>query len=292
MTTDITKAPHYGAVIAKKSKTSFYYSFFFLPRTKRQALFSVYAFCRLIDDIVDEVGDPAEKAAQLQAWREEIRNCYRGRPSHPLTREIDQILHRFPIPQKYFEELISGVEMDLEKTRYATFDELYQYCYRVASVVGLICIEIFGYTNRQTQHYAVNLGVALQLTNILRDVRTDAERGRIYLPQNELARFHYSEAELLQGVVNEAFQHLMRFQSLRAWDYFHKAWALLPPEDRPSVCVAEIMGNVYAKLLRRIEERHYNVFAERISLSPGLKLSIALQTWLRQQIGSMLRYVW
>lgn len=284
----VTRLPqHYGAEVAKKSKTNFYYSFFFLPRTKRKALFSVYALCRLIDDIVDEERDLDYKTAQLHFWREEIRNCYLGRPAHPLTREIDQILDRFPIPQKYFEELITGVEMDLEKTRYVTFDDLYRYCYRVASIVGLICIEIFGYTNRQTQEYAINLGLALQLTNILRDLRPDAERGRIYLPQEELARFGYSEAELVQGVYNEAFLKLMHFQSQRAWSYFHKAWALLPPEDRSSLCAAEIMGHIYARLLQRIEEKDYQVFTERISLSLHTKLRIALQVWLQQKLSGL-----
>ncbi|RMF91061.1 MAG: squalene synthase HpnD [Nitrospinota bacterium] len=277
----------YSAKIARQSKTNFYYSFFFLPALKRRAMFSIYAFCRLIDDIVDEEGVRAEKAARLRAWREEIRNCYAGKPSHPVTIEIAQILPRFPIPQHYFEELIRGVEMDLEKTRYATFDELVQYCYRVASVVGLMCIEIFGYTNKQTQEYAINLGLALQLTNILRDLKTDAQRGRIYLPQVELMHFGYSEGELLQNVYNEAFIHLMRFQTQRAKAYFHKAQTLLPPEDRAALCPAEIMGNIYARLLQHIEDKGYQVFQERITLPNRTKIGIALKTWLQPRIKAL-----
>jgi phytoene synthase len=190
-------------------------------------------------------------------------------------------LHQFPIPKEYFEELIAGVEMDLTRARYPTFRELYEYCYRVAGVVGLMCIEIFGYRNPKAKDYAVNLGVALQLTNIIRDLRGDADRGRIYLPQDELARFGYGEEELLRGAYTPAFEALMRFAGSRARQYFDHARLLLAAEDRRSLVAAEIMGAIYSRLLDRIEASCYRVFDRTMAVPTAHKLWIALSIWVR-----------
>ncbi|MBI4641025.1 MAG: squalene/phytoene synthase family protein, partial [Candidatus Tectomicrobia bacterium] len=208
---------------------------------------------------------------------------YQNRPTHPITIELADIVKHFNIPEEYFEELIAGVEMDLKKQRYATFDELYQYCYRVASIVGLICIEIFGYTQRVTKDYAVTLGVALQLINILRDLKADAGQGRIYIPQEDLERFHYSERDLLSATYNAAFINLMEFEALRAKEYFQRARTMLPKEDRKSLFAAEIMGSIYYELLKKIEHYRYNVFEGDMTLSNSRKLLIALKVWLKYQ---------
>jgi len=201
------------ATLVRKSRSSFYYSFLFLPRPKRDAIYAVYALCRAVDDVADDAGDMEAKAQRLKGWREELDRCYAGRPTHPITRALRDCLSRYPIPKGYFEELIAGVEMDLTLTRYRTFADLTRYCYRVASVVGLICIEIFGYRREATKEYAINLGLALQLTNILRDLKTDGRRGRIYLPQEDLERFGYREDDLLHCRYTPGFFPLMRFEA-------------------------------------------------------------------------------
>lgn len=271
--------------LVKKSRSSFYYSFLFLPRPKREAIYAVYAFCRLVDDLVDQPGAVMEKAERLKAWREELDRCYAGKPTHPVTQGLHACLKRYPIPKAYFEELITGVEMDLSVTRYPTFADLSRYCYRVASVVGLICIEIFGYTQEATKEYAVKLGLAFQLTNILRDLKTDGHRGRIYLPLEDLERFGYSEADLLQCRYTPAFVSLMRFEGERARDVFRQAALSLPPEDRRAMVAAEIMRGIYRKTLAAIERSGYRVFDQRITLSSSQKFFIALTTWLRHRWG-------
>jgi phytoene synthase len=273
----------YCSRLTRKSRSNFYYSFLFLAREKRQAMYAVYAFCRSVDDVADGPAPLAEKQASLEAWRQELDRCYLGQPAHPITVQLARSLQRFPIPKEYFEELIAGVEMDLTHTRYPTFRELYDYCYRVAGVVGLMCIEIFGYRNPKARDYAVNLGVALQLTNILRDLRVDAERGRIYLPQDELVRFGYSEGELMRGAYTPAFLALMRFCGGRARRYFHQAGQLLAPEDRRSLFAAEIMGSIYYHLLEAIEASGYRVFDRIITLPTARKLWIALSIWTRSR---------
>lgn len=271
------------ATLVKKSRSSFYYSFQFLPRPKRQAIYAVYAFSRSVDDIADDPGDATEKAEHLKAWREELDRCYAGRPTHPITIELRDCLNRYPIPQSYFEELIAGVEMDLNVTRYPTFADLYRYCYRVASVIGLICIEIFGYSQEKTKEYAINLGLALQLTNILRDLKTDGQRGRIYLPQEDLQRFRYSEEDLLNCRYTTEFFPLMRFAADRAREYFRRAAEILPPEDRKNMVAAEIMGRIYRETLDAIERSGYRVFGDRIAPSRARKLQLALTTWAQHQ---------
>ena len=267
--------------LTKESASNFYYSFLFLPKPKREAMYAVYAFCRSSDDIVDGHLPVNEAVKQLRLWREELERGYQGRATHPIMVRVDEVAKRYGIPKLYFEELIDGMEMDLEKHRYTTFEELREYCYRAASVVGLICIEIFGYKNPRTKEYAENLGIAFQLTNILRDLVPDLKRGRIYLPLEDLSRFRYREEDLRAQVYNEAFIKLMRFEAERARSYFQMAEATLSREDRWSMLAAEIMRAIYAKLLGEIEKVSYNVFQERISLSKPLRLWLALKTWLK-----------
>jgi phytoene synthase len=271
----------YCSRLTRKSRSNFYYSFLFLSKEKRQAMYAVYAFCRSVDDIADSQASGAEKQGLLDEWRRELDRCYQGKPGHPITVRLAQSMQRFPIPKEHFEELIAGVEMDLTHHRYPTFCELYAYCYRVAGVVGLMCIEIFDYRNPKAKDYAVNLGVALQLTNILRDVRVDAERGRIYLPQDELARFGYTEEDLLRGAYTPIFLELMCFSAARARRYFQNARELLAAEDRRSLVAAEIMGAIYYKLLEAIEASGYHVFDRTITLPTIHKLWIALSVWAR-----------
>jgi 15-cis-phytoene synthase len=275
----------YCSRLTRKSRSNFYYSFLFLSKEKRQAMYAVYAFCRSVDDIADGQVSGAEKQGLLDEWRRELDRCYQGKPGHPITVRLAQSMQRFPIPKAHFEELIAGVEMDLTHHRYPTFCELYEYCYRVAGVVGLMCIEIFDYRNPKAKDYAVNLGVALQLTNILRDVRVDAERGRIYLPQDELARFGYPEEELLRGAYTPTFLELMCFSAARARRYFQNARELLAAEDRRSLVAAEIMGAIYYKLLEAIEASGYQVFDRTITLPTTHKLWIALSVWARSLYG-------
>lgn len=271
-------------LVTKGSGSNFYYAFRFLPKAKREAIFAVYAFCRLSDDLVDQSKSGGDPKSALNRWRIELDGYFQDGAGHPVIVAVGEAARRFKIPKAYFEELLTGMEMDLTCTRYATFEDLYAYCYRVASVVGLICIEIFGYTNPRTREYAETLGVAFQLTNILRDLAGDAERRRIYIPLDELSRFGYGEGELLGGVYNGAFVELMRFQCERARGYFRAAASALPSEDRRSLASAEIMRAIYYRLLREIERRRYNVFGAQVTLPRSQKLLLAGTTWLRSTL--------
>ena len=250
-----------------------------------------YAFCRFVDDIADQPdeGQPhgqKERIAQLlNTWREELDRCYTAQPRHPISQALADTVRRFPIRQEDLSGIIDGVEMDLSRTRYQTFSELYEYCYRVASLVGLVCIEIFGYQALQTREYAITLGVAFQLTNILRDVGEDAQRARIYVPLEDLARFGYSEQELLDGVYNGAFLRLMTFEAERAQDYYRRAVSLLAPQDRRSLVAAEAMRLIYRRLLKKIEIQKFNVFQQRVTLTTPCKLGLALAAWGRGQLA-------
>ena len=265
--------------LTKRSRSNFYYSFLFLPRPQREAIYTVYAFCRVVDDIADQEPDPHRRAERLGDWREEVGRIFNGGPRHPISVKLSECVRRFPIPREYFDALIDGVEMDLHKTRYPTFEELYTYCYHVASVIGLMCIEVFGYQTPHAKVYAEKLGVALQLTNILRDLKADAERGRIYLPLEDLDRFGYSQGELLRGQYNERFMSLMAFESQRARGFYRLASEAMTPQDRPTLLAAEIMGEIYLALLRQIEKRCYDVFGPPIALPRYRKLFIALKVW-------------
>jgi 15-cis-phytoene synthase len=269
--------------LSQNRKSSFYYSFLILPRPKRDAIETIYAFCRFTDDIVDEARDEKEKHALLLQWTEELKRSLYGVSRYSLLNGLAAIIHRFHIPIEHFYELIKGMEMDLRNTRYGTFVELEQYCYRVASTVGLICAEVFGYTNEKTKQYAINLGIALQLTNILRDIKSDAKNGRIYLPLEDLRKFNYSEEELLSLTYNDRFVELMKFECDRAHEYFRRAKAFLAEEDKPLFTAARTMGNIYYLILLRIEHAHYDVFSRRIRLSSPLKILVAMAMQLRKK---------
>jgi phytoene synthase len=273
-----------AAAITKSSNTSFYYSFAVLPKHKREAISAVYAFCRYTDDIVDEGTDEGRKVALLRKWRMELGHALDGVSSYPLLNQLSATARKFNIPVDHFYDLIRGMEIDLTRTRYETFVELREYCYLVASTVGLMCRQIFGYRNESTREYAINLGIALQLTNILRDVKDDARRGRIYLPQEDLRRFGYTEDDLFAERYTPAFVHLMRFECDRARMYFDAARDALKDEDKYYFFAARIMWSIYAHLLRRIERSNYDVFTRRISLSRFLKLLIAFRYWLSHRL--------
>ena len=273
-----------AAAITKSSNTSFYYSFSLLPRQKREAIHTVYAFCRYTDDIVDEAPEGNRRAAALRRWRMELGRAVRGGSGYTILNQLIATARKFNIPVDHFYELIRGVEMDLQKTRYASFGELEEYCRLVASSVGLMCRQIFGYRNESTRDYAVNLGIALQLTNIIRDVGDDARRGRIYLPADELRRFGVREEDVLACRQTPEFSALMRFQCERAASYFDAARNALGDEDKSSFFAARVMWSIYAHILRRIERSEYRVFERRISLPTPLKVLITLRYWLSHRL--------
>lgn len=263
--------------------TNFYYSFVFLPREKRLAIEAVYAFARRGDDVVDSGLAPEAANRELASYRQLLDACYKGDESRldsPELRALAESIRKFKIPRQPFEDLILGLEMDLHTTRYETFEELSLYCYRVASTIGLIAIEIFGYRNPRVRDYAVNLGMALQLVNILRDIQSDAQRGRIYLSQEDLDRFGVRPGELLSGAYSDPFIELMQFECDRARHYFDLARQLLPSEERRPMVAAEIMAAIYWRILARIQKRRYNVFGERVRLSRPMKLWTALSVYL------------
>jgi phytoene synthase len=269
--------------------TSFYYSFLVLPADKRRAIVAVWDFCRAVDDEVDEAG---AVPASLQRWRQELDACYRGAgPSTPQGRALQPFLERFNLPRAAFEELIDGVQMDLTQTRYPTFTDLHQYCLRVASAVGLVCVEIFGYRDPAARTYASELGVALQLTNILRDVPVDLARGRIYLPLEDLQRFGVSEADLRAACAAGAaaapstgMRDLLAHQAARARRYYARARAVLPREDARRLVAAEIMAGIYRGILTRIERSGYDVFTEPVRVPRPARAWIAAATWARTQL--------
>jgi phytoene synthase len=277
-----------ATTITKGSNTSFYYSFTLLPKQKREAIHAVYAFCRYTDDIVDEGSDHHGKIVRLRRWRMELRRAIRGQSSYAILNQLTAVARKFNIPVDHFYELIRGMEMDLTKTRYETFDELREYCYLVASSVGLMCRQIFGYRNDSTREYAINLGIALQITNILRDIKEDARRGRIYLPLEDLRRFGYSEEDLLHCRYTPEFVNLMRFECDRASRYFDMARDALKNEDKRFFFAARIMWSIYAHTLRRIMRSNYNVFERRISIPRLLKVLITFRYWL----SNTLKYSW
>jgi 15-cis-phytoene synthase len=266
------------AEITRRASSNFYYAFMLLPHERRRALYSVYAFCRFVDDIADDDG-VVDAAAMLARWRAELDKVFAGTPSRAISRALSENVRRFNIPRRYFQEVIDGVEMDLTQRRYYTFADLSLYCRRVASAVGLICIEIFGYRNQSTRIYAQRLGIAFQLTNIIRDVGEDAARGRIYLPLEDLARFEVSEAEILNSVYSPRFRQLIEFEAQRAREYYREAEQALADEDRGSMRAAEGMRLIYASLLERIARAGYRVFDRRMSLSAPYKLYLVGRAW-------------
>jgi 15-cis-phytoene synthase len=255
-----------AATITRQSKSNLALAFISLGRERKRDITVFYAFCRVIDDIADSSElNVVEKRVRLAKWRQMLHTAS---PDEPLlARDVRQLIAKYSLPLDMLEEIIAGVEMDLSTLRYPTFEELRVYCYRVASAVGLVSIEIFGYHNPRCKQYAIELGLALQMTNIIRDVGKDLQNGRIYLPQEDLARFHYSETELTQRQYNERFVQLMEFQTRRARQFFANAAAALPTEDRKAMAPAEIMDSVYRGLLRRIELDKFRVFEKEYRLS-------------------------
>jgi phytoene synthase len=265
---------------AAASGSSFYYSFRFLPGPRRRAITALYAFCREIDDVVDETTDPAVAAAKLAWWRTEVAALAAGAPRHPVTRALAPLAAEFGISAPRLNAILDGMEMDLRQSRYPDFGALERYCYHVAGVVGVLAAGIFGYSNPQTLRYAETLGTAFQLTNIIRDVGEDARKGRIYLPLDELARFAVAPGDILAGRHTEAFGRLMDFQIQRAQSYYDRALALLPREDRRAQRPGLMMAAIYRTLLREIRRDGARVLAHRIGLTPLRKLWIAWRTWV------------
>lgn len=265
---------------AAGSGSSFYYAFRFLPRERREAITAFYAFCREADDVVDECREPAVAMAKLAWWREELDLLYVGAPEHPVTRALQPYVTQFDLPKALLEEILDGMEMDLTETRYADFKHLRLYCHRVAGVVGEVAARLFGYSQRATLDYANRLGLALQLTNIIRDVGEDARRGRVYIPLDELAQFNVSESDILHSREAGNFSHLMEFQYHRACGIYDEALALLPDEDRKSQRPGLIMAAIYRDLLEAIREEGFPVLKGRTSLTPLRKLWLAWRTWL------------
>ena len=270
---------------AIQSGSSFYYSFLYLPLEKRRAITALYAFCREVDDVVDECTDVSVARAKLAWWRQETAAIFDieggNKPSHPVAKALARVSHSFNLTAERLNQIIDGMEMDLDYNRYADFETLRLYCYHVASVVGLCSAEIFGYRNPETLKYAQDLGLAFQLTNIIRDVGEDARRDRIYLPQDELARFGVTEEDILHFRETDNFRRMMEFQIERAESYYTSAFAALSVEDRKNQRAGIIMAAIYRTLLKEIKEDGYHVMRQLISLTPMRKLWIAWTTWLK-----------
>ncbi|MGH7815074.1 MAG: presqualene diphosphate synthase HpnD [Candidatus Binataceae bacterium] len=275
------------AEIARKSSSNFYYAFMLLPAERRRALNAVYAFCRFIDDIADDESI-REPAKMLERWREELDRVFAGAPTRPVSRALADSVRRFDILRAPFDEIIAGVEMDLTRKRYETFDDLRLYCYRVASAVGLVCIEIFGCNSPAGKIYAENLGIAFQLTNIIRDVREDSRRGRIYLPLEDLRRFGVAEDEILRGVYSLNFANLMESQARRAREFYTAAQLAIAPEDRPALLAAEAMRLIYGAILERIIASNYRVLDRRVTLSSPHKLYLVGRAWAAGRFDALL----
>jgi len=266
---------------AASSGSSFYYSFMFLPQDKRRAITALYAFCREVDDVVDECSDVNVARTTLNWWRGEVSAIYGGIPQHPVGQALKPVVQQFNLPQEHLLEIIDGMEMDLTHHSYEDFRALQLYCYRVASVVGLLAAEIFGYADRKTLKYAHDLGIAFQLTNIIRDVGEDARRGRIYLPLDELARFGVHTHDVLDAKETEEFQNLMQFQIERARQYYKQALDQLPVADRKAQRTGLIMAAIYRATLDEVVASGCHVLRERVSLGTGYKLWLAFKTWWR-----------
>jgi phytoene synthase len=277
------------ARMTREASTNFYYAFLTLPLEKRRAIYATYAFCRLCDDIVDDperIGDPA---SQLDAVRKKLDQAYEGTGTGNIWTALSDSQDRFGIEQAHYAAVIDGCEMDLTQSRYETFDELVEYCKKVASAVGLVCIEVCGYEDQLAVQHAIDLGLAMQLTNIIRDVLEDARNGRIYLPMEDLRRFNYSENELIAGTVNDNFKALIKFEVKRAREYFERGNLLFPLLDRRSRACPQAMAEVYMRLLDKIEDAGYDVLSIRVGLSKLAKVKLAAKLWLRSRLALLRR---
>ncbi len=278
-------ATRYCSKLTRLSRSNFYVAFLFLPKKKRHAITAIYAFCRVVDDSVDETPDAEEKVRNLNRWKRHLEDAYAGRATHPVMIQLMRTIHEFAIPKEYFLLLVEGVEMDLTHARYATFEEVQRYCYRVASVVGLICIKVFGYNDARVPEYAEKLGMALQWTNVLRDVKADARMGRIYLPLEDLERFGVTEKDILEGAINKAFRDLMAYECDRAEGFYRQADEAWSAAELPTLFPAVIMKTVYHRLLENIRACGYDVYRNDLSLPGTLKLWIAFKIFLRAKFS-------
>jgi phytoene synthase len=265
---------------AAQSGSSFYYSFLFLPPERRRAITALYAFCREVDDVVDETSDAQVAAAKLLWWRKEVDALFQGHAQHPVTQALSPLAAKFGITRERLGDILDGMEMDLHHARYPDFASLRQYCYRVAGVVGILSASIFGYSNARTLEYAEALGIAFQLTNIVRDVGDDARMNRIYIPTEDLARFEVPAADVLNRRHTENFTRLMAFEAGRAREHYEKAMALLPAEDRRPQRPGLIMAAIYRTVLEEVQREGYRVLDHRVGLTPIRKLWIAWKTWV------------
>ena len=265
---------------AAASGSSFYYSFLFLPPERRRAITALYAFCREVDDVVDECSDAQLARTKLAWWRMEIGKLFEGNPSHPVTKALAPFIEKFRMRKEQLNEIVDGMEMDLAQTRYLDFAALERYCYHVAGAVGLLAAGVFGYKHPQTLDYAKNLGTAFQLTNIIRDVGEDARKNRIYLPMDELKKFDVPAADILQARYSGGFVELMKFQAARADDFYRKAFGALPAEDRRAQRAGLIMAAIYRATLAEVERDGFKVLTQRTSLTPLRKLWLAWKTWV------------
>ena len=279
-----------SAAITQRSGSNLALAFILLPKERRRDMAALYAFCREVDDVADEDTCPVEeRGRRLEEWRQDVRAaCEGGEPRFPVNRELREVIRTYGLRFELFDELIRGCEMDLVRLRYETYAELEQYCYRVASVVGLLSIEVFGYTHPGCREYAVQLGKALQLTNILRDVRRDAERGRIYLPAEELRRHGVTDAEILRGEYSDRYRRVAEAVASRAREFYRSARQSLPSVDRRSMVAAELMGSVYWRLFQKLEASRFQVFgSEPTRISKLQKIALIARTWFRIHCGAV-----
>ena len=279
MATELELAYSHCQRVTRENARNFYYTFRPMPYEKRRAMYAVYAYCRLCDDIADGELPLNDKYRGFEGVRRNLQASEPSGEDAPMYRALQDTARRFDIPYRYFEEILEGVEMDMVKSRFASFDELREYCYKVASVVGLVCIRIFGFDDPKAKEYAVEMGLAMQLTNILRDVKEDAERGRIYIPQDEMSRFSYTEAELERGDVTDGFRSLMAYQAERARRYFDSSRALFPLISADARACPKLMHATYSGILERIEQAGFDVFERRIGLSACSKLILLARLW-------------
>ncbi|MFM8535560.1 MAG: presqualene diphosphate synthase HpnD [Acidimicrobiia bacterium] len=267
--------------------TSFSYSFLVLPPEQRRAIGVVWDFCRAVDDAVDEAESPEVAAAAVQKWRAEVGRLFGSEaPQTPQSRNLKPCVEQFALTRQPFDDLVDGVEMDLRRSRYETFEELVGYCRRVASAVGVMCIEIFGCRDTRSRDYAFNLGLALQLTNIVRDIAADLKQGRIYLPREDMARFGVEEQDLSAGVMTDALRSLLAHECQRARNFFAAARQAMPHGEARRLVAAEVMGGIYFEILQRIERRGYDVFTERVGVPKVARARIALQIWAMSQLSA------
>ena len=278
---ELTEAYEECRLITRREAKNFHYAFITLPPRKRRAIYAAYAFCRICDDAADEENPPEAKLQTLQDVRSDLSRAYAGHSGSPVYLALVDAASTYDIPEQYFQHVISGVEMDLTKTRYQDFDELYAYCYNVACVVGLVCLQVFGYSSEKAKEYAVDLGLAMQLTNILRDVKEDLDLGRVYIPQDEMDRFGYSVADLEAGNTNGSFINLMAFEAERARHHFREGFKLMPLLSPRSRGCPAVLGQVYRHILDKIEARRFDIFGDKVKLSTREKCLVTAHTWIK-----------